>query len=68
MQSTQSEIFDLAIIGAGPAGMMAAVRASECGAKVVLLEKNASPGIKLLMTGKERCNITNDENDVRGNE
>jgi predicted Rossmann fold flavoprotein len=61
----QSNIYDLAIIGAGPAGMMAALRASECGAKVVLLEKNASPGIKLLMTGKERCNITNSENDVR---
>ncbi len=56
---------DLAIIGAGPAGMMAAVRASECGARVVLLEKNHMPGIKLLMTGKERCNITNAETDAR---
>jgi predicted Rossmann fold flavoprotein len=61
----QTEIYDLAIIGAGPAGMMAAVRASECGAHVVLVEKNHMPGIKLLMTGKERCNITNDEKDVR---
>jgi predicted Rossmann fold flavoprotein len=57
--------YDLAIIGAGPAGMMAALRAAECGASVVLLEKNNSPGIKLLMTGKERCNITNAEADVR---
>ena len=65
MQSSQSDIYDLAIIGAGPAGMMAALRAAECGAKVVLLEKNTFPGMKLLMTGKERCNITNDENDVR---
>ncbi|HDH05207.1 MAG TPA: NAD(P)/FAD-dependent oxidoreductase [Nitrospirae bacterium] len=55
--------YDLAIIGAGPAGMMAALRASECGANVVLLEKNHMPGIKLLMTGKERCNITNVETD-----
>ncbi len=61
----QTEKYDLAIIGAGPAGMMAALRASECGARVVLLEKNSIPGIKLLMTGKERCNITNAETDVR---
>ncbi|MFC1528332.1 NAD(P)/FAD-dependent oxidoreductase [Candidatus Latescibacterota bacterium] len=57
--------FDLAIIGAGPAGMMAALRASECGAKVLLIEKNDRPGIKLLMTGKGRCNITNDQSDIR---
>lgn len=61
---SQAKLYDLAIIGAGPAGMMAAVRASECGANVVLLEKNHMPGIKLLMTGKERCNITNTESDV----
>jgi predicted Rossmann fold flavoprotein len=61
---SQAEQYDLAIIGAGPAGMMAAVRASECGANVILLEKNQMPGIKLLMTGKERCNITNAESDV----
>jgi predicted Rossmann fold flavoprotein len=61
----QTEKYDLAIIGAGPAGMMAALRAAECGARVVLLEKKHMPGIKLLMTGKERCNITNSETDVR---
>jgi predicted Rossmann fold flavoprotein len=61
----QTKKYDLAIIGAGPAGMMAALRASECGANVVLLEKNHIPGIKLLMTGKERCNITNSETDAR---
>ena len=61
---SQAEQYDLAIIGAGPAGMMAAIRASECGANVILLEKNQMPGIKLLMTGKERCNITNAEGDV----
>ncbi len=61
----KTEKYDLAIIGAGPAGMMAAVRASECGAHVVLLEKNHVPGIKLLMTGKERCNLTNNETDIR---
>ncbi|HBH61303.1 MAG TPA: aminoacetone oxidase family FAD-binding enzyme [Nitrospiraceae bacterium] len=60
-----TETYDLAIIGAGPAGMMAALRAAECGARVVILEKKHMPGIKLLMTGKERCNITNSETDVR---
>ena len=59
----QAKNYDLAIIGAGPAGMMAALRASECGAEVLLLEKNNVPGVKLLMTGKERCNITNAEAD-----
>jgi hypothetical protein len=63
--TVDSEKYDLAIIGAGPAGMMAALRASACGAHVVLLEKNPVPGRKLLMTGKERCNITNAEGDVR---
>jgi len=63
--NTQQEKYDLAVIGAGPAGMMAALRASECGARVIILEKNASPGVKLLMTGKERCNITNSETDAR---
>jgi len=53
------EKFDLAIIGGGPAGLMAAGRASELGTKVVLLEKNNSLGIKLLMTGGGRCNFTN---------
>ncbi len=55
--------YDLAIIGAGPAGLMAAVCASRCGAKVVVVEKNRTPGIKLLMTGKDRCNITNAQTD-----
>lgn len=59
----QTKNYDLAIIGAGPAGMMAALRASECGAEVLLMEKNNVPGVKLLMTGKERCNITNSETD-----
>lgn len=59
------EQYDLAIIGAGPAGMIASVRASECGAHVVLLDKNRILGAKLLMTGKERCNITNAETDIQ---
>ena len=58
------EKFDVAIIGGGPAGLMAAGRVSELGAKVVLLEKNSSLGIKLLMTGGGRCNFTNNS-DIR---
>ena len=47
------------VIGAGPAGMMAAITAAESGAEVLLLEKNPSPGRKLLITGNGRCNLTN---------
>lgn len=52
---------DVVVIGGGPAGMMAAGRAAECGAKVILLEKNPELGRKLLITGGGRCNILNAE-------
>lgn len=52
-------IYDLIIIGGGPAGMMAAARASERGARVIVLEKNKNLGLKFLATGNGRCNITN---------
>ena len=55
------DIFDVAVVGGGPAGMMAAGRAAELGAKVILLEKNDTLGKKLLLTGKGRCNLTNVE-------
>lgn len=58
-------IFDVVVIGGGPAGMMAAARAAELGARVILLEKNKSCGRKLLMTGNGRCNVTQDEADIR---
>ena len=48
------------IVGAGAAGMMAAVTAADCGHDVTVLEKNDRPGKKLYITGKGRCNITND--------
>ena len=48
------------IIGAGAAGLMAAATAAEAGAQVTVLEKMNAPGRKLLITGKGRCNITND--------
>ena len=53
------EIFDIAIIGGGPSGMMAALTAAKNKAKVVLIEKNNILGRKLLATGNGRCNITN---------
>ncbi len=57
------EVFDVVVIGGGPAGMMAAGRAAECGASVALLEKNREPGKKLLITGKGRCNLAHAEED-----
>ncbi len=60
-----NEIYDVAIIGGGPAGMMAAGRAGETGKRVILLEKNPTLGVKLLITGGGRCNVTNEELDVR---
>jgi predicted Rossmann fold flavoprotein len=56
-----AEQFDVVVIGGGPAGMLAAGRAGELGAKAALLEKNDSLGRKLLITGKGRCNITQAE-------
>jgi len=51
--------YDVAVIGGGPAGMIAAGRAGELGSHVVLIEKNRDLGTKLLIAGKGRCNITN---------
>ncbi len=47
------------VVGAGAGGMMAAGRAAEMGASVLLLEKTERPGKKLLISGKSRCNLTN---------
>jgi predicted Rossmann fold flavoprotein len=49
---------DVVVIGAGAAGLMAAIRAAERGKLVLLLEKNRKPGVKILMSGGTRCNIT----------
>jgi predicted Rossmann fold flavoprotein len=51
--------YDLVVIGAGAAGLIASARAAELGLKVVVLEKMDRAGRKLLITGKGRCNITN---------
>ena len=52
--------FDGIVIGGGPAGMFAAITAANRGEKVLLLERNDRLGKKLLITGKGRCNVTND--------
>ena len=52
-------IYDGIVIGGGPAGMFAAITAAEQGQKVLLLEANNRLGKKLLITGKGRCNVTN---------
>lgn len=50
----------VAVVGGGPAGMMAAISAAESGAEVTLFEKNEKLGKKLYISGKGRCNLTND--------
>ena len=48
------------VIGGGAAGMLAARRAAECGARVTLLEKNDRLGMKILISGGGKCNLTHD--------
>ena len=52
--------WDVAVVGGGPAGCMAALAAAGAGASVLLLERNPKLGRKLYITGKGRCNVTND--------
>ncbi|MBQ7578689.1 MAG: NAD(P)/FAD-dependent oxidoreductase [Synergistaceae bacterium] len=58
------ENFDTLIIGGGPAGLMAAIRAGSLGQRVIIVEKNATLGEKLLISGRGRCNFTNAEPDI----
>src|SRR5437879_279285 len=51
-------VWDVVVVGAGAAGLVAAFRAAECGRRTLLLEKNRKPGVKILMSGGTRCNIT----------
>ncbi|HKB40710.1 MAG TPA: FAD-dependent oxidoreductase, partial [Gemmataceae bacterium] len=54
-----AEMFwDVVVLGAGAAGLMAAIHAAEQGCRVLLLEKNRKPGVKILMSGGTRCNLT----------
>lgn len=52
-------LYDVAVIGGGPAGVMAAIEAAKNLKSVLLVERNDSIGKKILITGKGRCNITN---------
>lgn len=60
MNQFQSTHHKLLIIGAGAAGLMAAVTARDMGIDTAILESNDRIGKKILMTGDGRCNITND--------
>jgi hypothetical protein len=58
------EQYDIAVIGAGPAGLFCAIHAVRPGVHVLLLEKNPRPGVKLQISGTGQCNITHD-GDIR---
>jgi len=62
---SSSQEYDVIVIGGGASGMMAAGRASLCGHKVLLIEKNKELGKKLSITGGGRCNILNAETDTK---
>lgn len=66
MTPKKNNIWDVVVVGGGPAGMMAAGKAGERGKKVLLLEKNSKLGKKLLITGGGRCNLTNNRPEIRG--
>jgi predicted flavoprotein YhiN len=57
--------YDAAIVGAGPAGLTAAAQAAARGRKTILIDKNREPGIKILLSGGTRCNLTH-ATDARG--
>lgn len=65
MKSTTGAVYDVAVIGGGPSGMMAAGSAAKRGKSVVLIEKNHTLGKKLLITGGGRCNVLNHTPDTR---
>jgi predicted Rossmann fold flavoprotein len=60
MSSAENSVnlYDVVVIGAGAAGLLAATRSAERGKLTLLLEKNRKPGVKILMSGGTRCNIT----------
>jgi predicted Rossmann fold flavoprotein len=65
MNIKPGKLWDVVVIGGGPAGMMAAGRAAELGRSVLLVEKNPTLGKKLLLTGGGRCNLSNNKLEIR---
>ena len=61
----KSNIYDVIVIGGGPAGLMSASISAKNGARTLLIEKNDVMGKKLLLTGGGRCNLTNSDPDLR---
>jgi predicted Rossmann fold flavoprotein len=56
--------WDVVVLGAGAAGLLAAARSAERGRRTLLLEKNRRPGVKILMSGGTRCNLTHDTDNL----
>src|SRR6478672_1067596 len=56
--SAAANTYDVVVVGAGAAGLLAAARSAERGRRTLLVEKNRKPGVKILMSGGTRCNIT----------
>ena len=54
-----AKAYDIAVIGGGAAGTMAAIRAGQRGKSIVLIERNSSLGNKIMITAQGRCNLTN---------
>ncbi len=59
MNHEAGKVWDVVVIGGGAAGLFAALTAAEKGLKVLVAEKNRRPGVKILMSGGTRCNLTN---------
>lgn len=57
--------YDVVIVGAGAAGLLAAISARRCGGRVLLVEKNERAARKVMITGKGRCNVSNSD-DIKG--
>ena len=58
MPESEDNSWDVVVIGAGAAGLLAATTAAERGRRTLLLEKNRRPGVKILISGGTRCNLT----------
>lgn len=59
MKNSTTNKTTVAVIGAGAAGLMASYAAAQAGAQVLLFESNEKIGRKIMITGKGRCNVTN---------